>query len=115
MDNFANVIETQAQLIREVVTERDRLRIEVDSLRLERDHMRRCVEWYASSEQWTRHTDDRGREDFTFAFGEDGGYVARQCLRRWGTLEGPATASGPVGASVPGAAGLALGEAGPDA
>lgn len=108
MDNYVDVLEAHGRLLRELVQERD-------LLLLERDHYRRCVEWYASSEQWQTLTDDRGRDTFTFRWGDDGGYMARTSLRRWGTLEGPATDSGPVGASVPGAAGLALGEAGPDA
>lgn len=107
-DNFSDVIETQAQLIRELVHERD-------TLRLERDHYLRCVQWYASSEQWTPMADGRGRETFTFRWGDDGGYMARTSLRRWAIVDESASANGPVGASVPSVAGSALGEAGPDA
>lgn len=107
-DNFGEVFATQVQLITELVKERD-------ALLLERDHYRRCVEWYASPEQWQTLTDDRGRDTFRFRWGDDGGYMARTSLLRWGKLGGPATDSGPVGAAAPGAAGLALGEAGPDA
>lgn len=107
-DNFGEVFATQVQLISELVRERD-------ALILERDHYRRCVEWYANSEQWQPMSDGRGRDTLTFRWGDDGGYMARTSLLRWGTLEGPVTDSGPVGASVPGVAGSALGEAGPGA
>ena len=46
-------------------------------------HWRRVVEWYASPEQWRTHTDDRGRDTFTFRYGEDGGWVAKQALKMW--------------------------------
>lgn len=107
-DNFEQVFATQVQLISELVRERD-------ALILERDHYKRCVEWYASSEQWQTLTDDRGRDTFTFRWGDDGGFMARTSLRRWSIVEESAPASGPVGAAAPSVAGSALGEAGPDA
>lgn len=107
-DNFGEVFATQVQLITELVKERD-------TLRLERDHYRRCVEWYASAEQWQPLTDDRGRDTFRFRWGDDGGYMARTSLLRWGKLGELVSSSGPVGEAVPGVGGPALGEAGPHA
>lgn len=108
MDNYVDVLEAHGRLLRELVQERD-------LLLMERDHYRRCVEWYASSEQWQTLTDDRGRDTFTFRWGDDGGFMARTSLRRWTIVEESAPQSGPVGAAAPSVAGSALGEAGPDA
>lgn len=47
-------------------------------------HWRRVVEWYADAENWRVHCDDRGRDTFTFRYGEDGGWVAKQALKMWG-------------------------------
>lgn len=55
----------------------------VDVLQAEAAHWKRVVEWYASPEQWRAHTDDRGRDTFTFKYGEDGGFVAQQALKKW--------------------------------
>lgn len=59
------------------------VRRELEAVRLERDHYLRCVQWYASPEQWTPVTDDRGRETLTFCWGDDGGQKAALCLRMW--------------------------------
>ena len=60
------------------------LRRRVDVAEAEAAHWKRVVEWYASPEQWRVHCDDRGRDSFTFRFGEDGGWVAKQALKKWG-------------------------------
>ena len=59
---------------------------DLDLARAEAAHWRQVVEWYASPAQWVGYTDDRGRENFTFRYGDDGGWVARQALRQWGIL-----------------------------
>lgn len=63
------------------------VRRELAAVRLERDHYIECVRWYASPEQWTPVTDDRGRETLTFCWGDDGGAKAALCLRRWNNGE----------------------------
>lgn len=55
----------------------------LDVAEAEAAHWRRVVEWYASPEQWRVHCDDRGRDTFTFRYGEDGGWVAAQALKKW--------------------------------
>lgn len=51
-------------------------------------HWRRVVDWYASPEQWVVNCDDRGRDTFTFRYGDDGGWVAAQALKKWGANNG---------------------------
>lgn len=60
------------------------LRRRVDVLEAEAQHWKQVVLWYASPEQWRVHCDDRGRDSFTFRYGEDGGWVAKQALKKWG-------------------------------
>ena len=62
------------------------LRRALNNMRAERDELLACVRWYASTEQWTPVTDDRGRESLTFAWGDDGGAHAKRSLARWGQL-----------------------------
>lgn len=66
-----------------LTAELDQLRRRVEVAETEAAHWRRVVEWYASPEQWRTFTDDRGRENFTFKYGEDGGFVAQQALKKW--------------------------------
>lgn len=67
-----------------IAIELEGLRRERDMLRIERDHYFKCVCWYAAPENWTPMHDDRGRETFTFRWGDDGGYMARASLARFG-------------------------------
>lgn len=64
--------------------EAEALRRRAEVAEAEAAHWRRVVEWYASPEQWRVHCDDRGRDQFTFRYGEDGGWVAAQALKKWG-------------------------------
>lgn len=59
------------------------LRRSLEVAKSEAVHYKRVVEWYADPEQWREHKDDRGRDTFTFKFGEDGGFVARSALALW--------------------------------
>lgn len=46
-------------------------------------HWKKVVEWYADAEQWRILCDDRGRDTFSFRWGDDGGWVARQAIMKW--------------------------------
>lgn len=86
---------------------------ELDRVMAERDHLLKCVRYYADPEQWTENVDDRGRDTMRWRWGDDGGLVARTALARLGKMREPVPTGVPEGAHVPASgAPVVVGDAG---